>query len=125
MAIAWCLMLLGGLITAMAFFRSAKLSVKRFRFFLASAMTFLFFINIIVIGLLWYMILLSWSWPSEIKLKSHPGAKTTLCNSIVFPFDSGIKTVPISSVCIICLAAVTKSILLAFVFKNSFQLLYK
>lgn len=125
MAIARCLMLLGRLMTAIAFLGSAKLSVKRFCSLLASTMTFLFFINVIVIRLLWYVIPFSQSWPSEIKLKSHLQAKTTLCNSIVFSPNSGIETVPISFVCITCSAAVTKSIFLPFVFENSFRLLHR
>lgn len=57
MAIAQCLILLGGLMTAMAFPGSAKSSIKRFHSLLASAMTFSFLINVIVIGLSYYMIL--------------------------------------------------------------------
>ena len=49
------------LIIAIAFSRCAKLNVKRFCSFLASAMTFLSFINVIMVGLLWYVIPLSQS----------------------------------------------------------------
>lgn len=124
-AIARCLMLLGGLRTAMAFLGSTKSNLKRFCSLLPSAMTFPFFINVIVIGLLWYMIPLLRNWLSEIKLELHPGAKATLCNSIMFLPYSRIKTVPISSICITCLTLITKSILWVFVFENSFWSLHR
>ena len=98
---------------------------KRFCSVLASAMTFPFLINVIVVGLSWYVIPLLRSWPSEIKLESHPGAKATLYNSIMLPPVNRMETVPISSVRITCPAAVTKSMLLAFVFENSFQSLHR
>lgn len=125
MAIARFLILSGGLRTAMAFLGSAKSNLKRFRSFLASAMTFPFFINVIVIRLSWYMIPLLRNWLSKIKLESHPKAKATSCNSIMFPFYSRIKTVPISSVCITCSTLITKSILWVFVFENSFWSLHR
>ena len=120
MVIARCLMLSVGLKTTMAFFGSAKSNLKRFRSFLASAMIFPFFINVIVIGLSWYMIPLLRNWLSKIKLELHLRAKATSCNSIIFPLYSRIKMLPIFSVCITCSTLITKLILLVFMFEKSF-----
>lgn len=127
MAIAQCLILFGGLMTTLVFFRFTKLSIKRFRSLLAFAMTFLFLISIIVIRLLWYMIPFSRNWPSEIKLELHSRANIILCNGIVLPLDNKIKIMPIFFICItcptmpiffiyiICPTRIIKSMLLAYV----------
>lgn len=114
-----------GLMIAIAFPGYAKSSVKKFRSFLASAMIFLSFISIIVVRLSWYVIPLSRSWSSKIRLESYPGTKATLCSLIMLPSANEIEMVSISLVRIICPATVTKSMLLAFVFENSFRLLYR
>lgn len=111
--------------TAIVFFGSIKSNVKRFCSILAYAMIFLFFINVIVIGLLWYVIPLLRNWPSEIKLELHLKANIILCNLIVFPLDNGIEMVPVFFVCITYSVIITKSIFLAFVFDNNFQFLHK
>ncbi len=101
------------IIVAMAFPEWARSSVKKFRVVFAWAITLLCCIRVIAIGLSWYMIPVSRSWPSEIRFKSHPGASATFFNSMLFPSANGINTLPISSVRMTCLAAVTKSMLLA------------
>lgn len=112
-------------IIAIAFPKYAKSSVKRLYSLLVSAIIFLSLINNITNKLLWYIIPLIWSWPSEIKLKLHPGAKKILYSSIVLFFANKIETVSISFIQITCLTAVTKSLLLAFIFENNFLLLQK
>ena len=109
----------------MALSRSAKSSVNRLCSLLAFAIIFLFLINIIITRLLWYMFLFSQNWPSELKLELHLGANTILYKSIMFLLDNKIEIVSIFSVYITCSAIVTKLMLLAIVFKNSFHLLYK
>lgn len=112
-------------ITAMAFPGAARSSTKRFRSLLACATTLPSFINVIMLRLLWYIIPLSHSWPNEMRFKSHWGANATLWSSIVVPPASGIATVPILLVLMICPAAVIKSMLFAWVFLNKLRLLHK
>lgn len=71
------------------------------------------------------MIPLLQNWLSEIKLKLYSEVKITLYNLIVLLSTNRIKIISISSVYITCFSAIIKSMLLAFVFRNSFQLLHK
>ena len=71
------------------------------------------------------MISVSRNWPRKIKFESHPGAKATFYSSILLSSASGIDTMPISSVRMTCLAAVTKSMLLALLMVNRLGLLQR
>lgn len=70
-------------------------------------------INVIAVGLSWYVIPLSRSWPNDIRFESQSGARATLWSSIDVPPFKGIETVPISSLQMSCPAAAIKSMLLA------------
>lgn len=86
------------LIIVMALLGCASLRVKKFRLFLALAMTFPFFISVIAVGLSRNMILVSQSWPREIKFESYLRAKATFCKSILLPFANELDMVPIFSI---------------------------
>lgn len=113
------------LMTVIAFPGCAKSRINKFQPLFAWAMTFPFLINIIAAGLLRYSIPLLRSCPREIRLELHPGAKSTLYNSILSPSVSDIKTMPIFSVWMTCLADITKSLLLALVLLKRLRLLHK
>lgn len=54
--------------------------IKRFFFFITDPIIFFLYINFIYFKWLWYKILVSYSWPREIRLESHLRAKITLEN---------------------------------------------
>lgn len=119
MAIAFDSMLMI-LIVAMALSGCASSRVKRFRSFLAWAMTFPFLINVIAVRSSRNLISVSWSWPKEIRFESYSGAKATFCKLILLLFVNGIDIIPISSVRMTYPIAVIKSMLLVLRLLNSF-----
>ncbi len=116
---------LSSIVTTMACPGCARSSMKKFQVLFAWEMTFSCCIKFITAWLLWYVILVSQSWPSEIRFESHPRASATLCSSILLLSASGMEMVPIFSVQMTCLVAITKLMLLAFRLLNSFQSLQR
>lgn len=113
------------LTTVIALLGCASSRVNRFRSFFVLAMTSLFFINVIAAGSSWYVIRHLRSCLKEIRLESHPSARATLCNLMLSPPTSDIKTLRIFSVQMTCLTAMTKSMLLVFVLLKKLRLLYR
>lgn len=99
--------------------------VNRLWFLLVWAMIFPFLINVIVLGLLWYMITLSQRCPNNITFESQFSSKATLQSLIVVPTKSGTDMISISFVQMTWLVAVTKSMLLAWVLLKSCWSLHK
>lgn len=88
-------------------------------------MTFPFLINIIAVGLLWYVIPLLQSFLREIRLESHLDVKATLCNLMLPLLISGIKTMLILFIRMTYPIAMTKLMLLALILLKKLWSLHK
>ena len=112
------------LLTFITFPGMTRSKIKRFWLLLTYVIIFIFFINAMLIGLLWNVMPLSLNWPKKIQFELYPLANAMFWRSI-WPDLRSMEIIPTCFICITYLATVTKSIYIDHSSLNNFLLLQR